>query len=45
MTPPFAISATPHYERLFQKLLKHHPDLVSFQESANEILRTGHGIY
>lgn len=38
MPASFSLHSTPHYERLFQKLLTKHRELLSFQQTAVEIL-------
>ncbi len=40
MTPLFHIRTTPHYERLFEKLLRRHKELEGVQNSMREILST-----
>lgn len=40
MTPPFSVHTTPHYERLFQKLLRTHRELELLQGQLREILET-----
>ena len=40
MTPLFSVRTTPHFERLFRKLLGAHPDLRALRERVGEILRT-----
>ncbi|MBI3327311.1 MAG: hypothetical protein HYZ81_11495 [Nitrospinae bacterium] len=38
MTPPFSVTSTPHFERLFRRLLRGHPDLRDLRDSIEEIL-------
>jgi len=38
MKPSFTVIGTPHYERLFKKLLRAHRDLPALQLRASEIL-------
>jgi len=38
MTPSFTIRATPRFERMAQKLLKHHPPLRAVLDRVREIL-------
>ena len=38
MKPSFTVIGTPHYERLFKKLLRAHRDLPALQGRASEIL-------
>jgi hypothetical protein len=38
MKPPFTVIVTPHYERLFKKLLRSHSDLAALQARVGEIL-------
>ncbi len=38
MTPPFTIRGTPRFERMTQKLLKHHPELRGVLDRVREIL-------
>lgn len=38
MTTPFSVIVTPHYERLFKKLLRAHHDLPALQARAGKIL-------
>lgn len=38
MTPPFPVRGTPRFERMAQKLLKHHPELRAVIDRAREIL-------
>ena len=38
MTPPFVIRGTPRFERMTQKLLKHHPELRALLSRVREIL-------
>ena len=38
MKPAFAVIVTPHYERLFKKLLRTHRDLPTLQARVGEIL-------
>jgi len=40
MTPPFSVTATPHFERVFRKLLAGHPELRAIRERVGEILKT-----
>jgi hypothetical protein len=40
MTPPFSVTATPHFERVFRKLLAGHPELRGIRERVGEILRS-----
>ena len=40
MTPPFSVTSTPHFERLFRKLLRSHPVLHDIRDRIEEILRT-----
>jgi hypothetical protein len=40
MTRPFSVHVTPHYEQLFRKLLKGHPELESAQRRVHDILTT-----
>ena len=39
MTPAFRVLVTPHFERLFRKLNKRHPELSSTHQKAISILR------
>lgn len=38
MKPAFTVIVTPHYERLFKKLLRSHRDLAALHARAGEIL-------
>ena len=38
MTPPFMVRATPRFERMTQKLLKHHPELRTLLDRVRDIL-------
>ena len=38
MTPPFPIRGTPRFERMTQKLIKHHPELRALLSRVREIL-------
>ena len=38
MIPSFPIRNTPHFERMTQKLLKHHPELRALLDRVREIL-------
>lgn len=40
MTPSFSVTSTPHFERLFRKLLAGHPDLRAIRDRVAEILST-----
>lgn len=40
MTRPFAVTATPHYDRLARRLLRQHPDFDTSEERVREILST-----
>lgn len=39
MTPGFRVLVTPHFERLFRRLDKRHPDLLDTYQKAIAILR------
>ena len=39
MTPAFRVLVTPHFERSFRKLEKHHPDLLEVYRSVIGILQ------
>lgn len=38
MTPPFSVTLTSRFERLFRKLLAAHPDLRAIRDRVGEIL-------
>jgi mRNA-degrading endonuclease RelE of RelBE toxin-antitoxin system len=38
MMPLFSVQTSPHFERLFKKLRRHHPDLPRLFQEALEIL-------
>ena len=40
MTPLFSVTSTPHFERLFRKLLTGHPELRAIRDRVGEILST-----
>jgi len=40
MTPPFSVTVTPHFERVFRKLLAGHPELRGIRERVGEILKS-----
>jgi len=40
MTPSFSLTSTPHFERLFRRLLVGHPELRDIRDRVGEILST-----
>jgi hypothetical protein len=39
MTPPFSVTATPHYDRLARRLTKQHREFDEVEDRAREILQ------